>query len=113
MKVDIIMRNALVCLVKVLSKFSRDKYGHYLFTPRELTTWCLSLLRYNLSELKREPSVDAVLQVWAYEAIRIFHDRLVDKDSRKSFIAILDGVIQSEWRSGGIMSKLDGYYYDY
>ena len=94
---------------QVLTKFSRDKHGHYLFTPRELTTWCLSLLRYNLAELKRDPGVEAVLQVWAYEAMRIFHDRLVDKDSRKQFVAILDGVLQGEWRASGLMTKLEGF----
>jgi dynein heavy chain 2 len=96
---------------QVLSKFSRDEHSHYLFTPRELTTWCLSLLRYNLTELKNDSSVDSLLQVWAYEAMRIFHDRLVDKDARKTFISILSSVLQDEWRVSGIMSKLDDYFY--
>lgn len=90
-----------------MSKFSRDKYGHYLFTPRELTNWCLSLLRYNLTELKSDSSVESLLQVWAYEAMRIFHDRLVDKDSRNQFISILSSVVQDEWRAGGVMTKLE------
>ena len=94
----------------MLLKFSRDKYGHYLFTPRELTTWCLSLLRYNLAELKRDQGVETVLQVWAYEAMRIFHDRLVDKESRKQFVAILDGVLQGDWKASGLMTKLEGKY---
>lgn len=40
--------------------------------------------------------------------MRIFHDRLVDKESRKQFVAILDGVLQGEWRASGLMSKLEG-----
>lgn len=91
-----------------MAKFSRDKHSHYLFTPRELTNWCLSLLRYNLSEIKNDSSVESLLQVWAYEAMRIFHDRLVDKDSKKQFVTILNNVIQEEWRAGGVLSKLEG-----
>jgi len=95
--------------IQVLAKFSRDTYGHYLFTPRELTNWCLSLLRYNLVEIKNDSSVDSLLQIWAYEACRIFHDRLVDTDSRNTFLGILSSVLQEEWRSSGILSKLKGY----
>ncbi len=93
---------------QVLAKFSRDTHSHYLFTPRELTTWCLSLLRYNLAELKSDTTVESLLQVWAYEACRIFHDRLVDKDARKQFLSILSGILSDEWRANGIMNKLDG-----
>ena len=93
---------------QVQSKFSRDTYSHYLFTPRELTNWCLSLLRYNLAELKSDSSLESVLKVWAYEACRIFQDRLVDKDSRSSFLTILSSVLSDEWRETGILAKLKG-----
>ena len=96
---------------QVQTKFSRDTYGHYMFTPRELTNWCLSLLRYNLAELKNDASTDSLLQVWAYEACRIFQDRLVDDESRKTFMTLLTSVLQDEWRSGGLISKLDDCYY--
>ena len=96
---------------QVLAKFSRDVHSHYLFTPRELTTWCLSLLRYNLSELKNDSGLESLLQVWAYEACRIFHDRLVDKDARKTFLSMLNGVLQDEWRASGVLQKLNGYFF--
>ena len=96
---------------QVQTKFSRDTYGHYMFTPRELTNWCLSLFRYNLTELKNDSSTDSLLQVWASEACRIFQDRLVDDESRKTFIGLLTSVLQDEWRSGGLVAKLDDSYY--
>ena len=96
---------------QVQSKFSRDSYSHYLFTPRELTTWCLSLLRYNLAELKNDNSMESVLKVWAYEACRIFQDRLVDKDSRGTFLFILSNVLLDEWKESGLTSKLKDFYY--
>ena len=53
------------------SKFTVDDHDHYLFNPRDLTIWVLQLLRYDIV------SVDTFLDAWAYEANRIFRDRLV------------------------------------
>jgi hypothetical protein len=55
--------------------------------------------------------VDSLLQVWAYEAFRIFHDRLVDKDSRKQFHSIVSSVVKDEWRSDGVLAKLEDCFY--
>lgn len=96
---------------QVQQKFSRDSYGHYLFTPRELTNWCLSLMRYNLSEIESDSSTEPLLQIWAYEACRIFQDRLVDQDAKRQFTSILSSVLQDEWRSAGLLQKLSDYYY--
>lgn len=52
-----------------------------------------------------------MLQIWAYEAFRIFHDRLVDKDARKQFTSIINGILQDEWRSGGVLAKLNDFFY--
>ncbi len=35
---------------EVRQKFKPDDYGHYLFTPRDLTRWIMGLLRYDLME---------------------------------------------------------------
>jgi hypothetical protein len=74
-------------------------YGHYLFTPRELTNWCLSLLRYNLNDLKDNNSVEPLLEIWAYEAYRLFQDRLVDNEARQQFDTIISNVLQDDWRT--------------
>ena len=93
-----------------MSNFSRDAYSHYLFTPRELTNWCLSLFRYNLSELKSDTSVESVLKIWAYEGLRIFYDRLVERDARKKFNSILSSALKDEWRSDILASLKDTYF---
>ena len=93
---------------QVLANFSRDVYGHYLFTPRELTNWCLSLWRYNLAEIRSDTSIDSLLQVWTYEACRTFQDRLVDNEGKRTFISIIGTVLQDEWRSAGLLQKLNG-----
>lgn len=60
----------------VRAKFSVDERRHYLFTPREVTAWVVGLLRYDIAA---EPLLDVV----AFEAQRIFRDRLVDAESSR------------------------------
>lgn len=70
---------------KVRSKFTVDDYSHYLFTPRDLTNWILGLLRYNLDSGSRDSSTQHLLEIWAYEARRLFRDRLVGKQGLDKF----------------------------
>ena len=65
------------------SKFTVDDHDHYLFNPRDLTLWVLQLLRYDIV------SVDTFLDAWAYEANRIFRDRLVGAESQDEFDTML------------------------
>ena len=73
-----------------------DDHDHYLFNPRNLTLWVLQLLRYDIV------SVDTFLNAWAYEANRIFRDRLVGAESQGQFDLMLrNAMIQSSmpmWR---------------
>ncbi|KAJ0388932.1 hypothetical protein ATCC90586_011836 [Pythium insidiosum] len=73
------------------SKFTVDDQRHYLFTPRDLTKWVLSLVRYDLAN-------EDVLDVVAYEARRLFRDRLVDSESIAKFDGILSSVLKQQWR---------------
>ncbi len=86
------------------SKFTVDDYGHYLFTPRELTRWVMGLLRYDLTGGSSDGSSKHVLEVWAYEAHCLFRDRIVGQDSLRTFDNILLSVMRAEWDS----SALDG-----
>ena len=66
----------------------------------------MGLLRYQLPN-DTEKSPDYVLTVWAYEANRLFRDRIVGDDSKSKFDGILSSVIRSDW-SSNVMDKLDG-----
>jgi dynein heavy chain 2, cytosolic len=44
----------------VKNKFTVDDYRHYIFTPRDLTSWCQGLLRYHMNQ-------ENLLDVLAYE----------------------------------------------
>lgn len=60
----------------------------------------LGLLRYPLSTQEgggahQSPSV--LLEMWAYEACRLFRDRLVGEDAQEKFDSILTSVVRSVW----------------
>lgn len=76
---------------KVKEKFTVDDHRHYMFNPRDLTNWVFGLLRYDLSS-------QSLLDCWAYEAQRLFADRLVSQEDIKKFATLLNGVLQSVWR---------------
>eukprot|EP00931_Biecheleriopsis_adriatica_P043590 TRINITY_DN24917_c0_g1_i1.p1 TRINITY_DN24917_c0_g1~~TRINITY_DN24917_c0_g1_i1.p1 ORF type:complete len:4311 (+),score=994.91 TRINITY_DN24917_c0_g1_i1:69-13001(+) len=64
-------------------KFTVDDHEHYLFSPRDLTQWILQLLRYEVV------SVESFIEAWAYEACRIFRDRLVGDEAKTHFDTLL------------------------
>lgn len=73
------------------AKFSVDEHRHYLFTPRELTQWVLGLLRYDVAG-------EELLDIWVYEAQRLFRDRLVDAESESRFDSLLAGLLRAHWK---------------
>ncbi|EDO38992.1 predicted protein [Nematostella vectensis] len=82
---------------QIRAKFTVDDYSHYLFTPRDLTNWVLSLLRYDLDPGSSDSSANLLLEVWAYEARRLFRDRLVGKQGLDRFDSILASQLRSDW----------------
>ncbi|CAF4638011.1 unnamed protein product [Rotaria sp. Silwood1] len=86
------------------SRFSQDTHSHYLFTPRDLTRWCLSLLRYDFSSIKNDATAENLLEIWTYEAFRLFKDRLVGHDAQEKFDQIIDKTLKSDWSSNALGS---------
>lgn len=76
---------------KIREKFTVDEHRHYLFTPRDVTSWVKNLCRY---DLVAEP----LLEVLAYEACRTFRDRLVGAEACSRFDQQLSSVIRSSFR---------------
>ena len=101
--------DTLISSMQVRSKFTIDDHSHYLFTPRDLTQWVLGLLRYDLNgAASSETSSEHVLEVWSYEACRLFRDRLVGEDARNRFDNILNGTLQADWNAGHVLQNLNG-----
>ena len=89
------------------AKFTVDDYSHYLFTPRDLTRWVLAFLRHDLANAQNEAVADHVLEIWAYEARRLFRDRLVGNEAQSRFDTILMSVVRADW-SADVMDTLEG-----
>ena len=76
---------------QVKSRFSVDEHRHYLFTPRDLTSWIMGLLRYDMS-------VESLLDVLAHEAQRTFRDRIVNAEGENKFDSLLATLLQRQWK---------------
>ena len=86
------LANAMVEIYqKVTEKFTVDDRRHYLFTPRDVTAWVRNICRYDLQ-------AESLLEVVAYEACRIFRDRLVGGEARSRFDQHLSAVFRSSFR---------------
>jgi len=81
------------------SRFSQDEHSHYLFTPRDLTRWCLSLLRYDFSSIRNDATAESLLEIWTYEGCRLFKDRLVGNDAQDKFDQLIDKILKADWSS--------------
>ncbi|XP_034460809.1 cytoplasmic dynein 2 heavy chain 1 isoform X1 [Hippoglossus hippoglossus] len=94
---------------QVKAKFTVDDHSHYLFTPCILTEWVLSLLRYDLTAAQSNVT-DSVLEVVAYEARRLFRDRLVSSKDLHTFDNILSSIIRGDWGSDALDNMTEGFY---
>lgn len=63
-------------------RFTPDKSPTYVYSPRELTRWMRGVLEI-LSKLDTTVTLEGLIRIWAYEALRIFSDRLIDVDERQ------------------------------
>ncbi|KAL2095874.1 hypothetical protein ACEWY4_008022 [Coilia grayii] len=95
---------------QVKAKFTVDDYSHYLFTPCILTQWVLSLFRYDLTAGKSTTATDTVLEIVAYEARRLFRDRIVSTKDLNNFDNILMSVIRGDWGSDVLDNMSDTFY---
>ncbi|KPM05539.1 dynein heavy chain, cytoplasmic-like protein [Sarcoptes scabiei] len=61
--------------------FTQDMQPHYVYSPRELTRWVRGIVEAirPLDSL----SVEALVRLWAHEALRLFQDRLVEDHERQ------------------------------
>ena len=83
-------RTMIDIYLEVQSSFSVDDHRHYLLTTRHITRWVRGLLRYDTMN-------EELLDVVAYEAFRVFQDRLVDEDDESKFAQNLQHVMRKDW----------------
>ena len=61
-------------------RFTQDMQPHYVYSPREMSRWVRGIAEA-LKPLE-SLSVEGLVRVWAHEALRLFHDRLVYDEER-------------------------------
>ncbi|CAI4034808.1 hypothetical protein SMKI_11G2590 [Saccharomyces mikatae IFO 1815] len=73
------------------TSYTTDHQPHYLFSPRELTR----LVRGVYAAINNGPkqSLRSLIRLWAYEAWRIFADRLVEVKEKDSFEQLLYKIV--------------------
>lgn len=62
-------------------RFTPDVAPQYIYSPRELSRWVRAL--YEAMEPQEAMTVDELVRLWAHEALRLFHDRLVSDEERE------------------------------
>ncbi|XP_066987022.1 dynein heavy chain, cytoplasmic isoform X2 [Macrobrachium rosenbergii] len=62
-------------------RFTQDMQPHYVYSPREMTRWVRGICEA-IRPLETL-DVEGLVRLWAHEALRLFHDRLVTDDERK------------------------------
>ncbi|KAL0047749.1 hypothetical protein WJX82_010930, partial [Trebouxia sp. C0006] len=98
------------CLLEVYtalqSAFSPSQHPHYIFTPRHLSLWASGLQNYSLHATD-------LLQAAAYEACRVFRDRLASSEHIARFDSIMADTLRKHWRinldlTGSVFATLGG-----
>jgi len=57
----------------------------------------IGLLQYKFNSERKSSSIEEVLEVWSYEAKRLFRDRLVGEKAQEIFDTLLSSILMSEW----------------
>jgi dynein heavy chain 1 len=62
-------------------RFTPKIQPHYVYSPRELTRWVRGI--YEAIKPLESLTLEALVRIWAHEALRLFQDRLVAEEERK------------------------------
>lgn len=86
--------------------FTPEVRSHYVYSPRELTRWCRGIYEalYPLESL----SIEGLVRLWAHEALRLFHDRLVDEEEKTWTHSLIRRVTEKHFSHIDIHSALKG-----
>ena len=63
------------------ARFTVEEQPHYIYSPRELTRWTRGI--YEAIRPLEHIYIDDLVRLFAHEAMRLFHDRLVTDEERK------------------------------
>jgi dynein heavy chain 1 len=76
------MTNAMVeFYLASQNRFTVEEQPHYIYSPRELTRWTRGI--HEALRPLENVFIDDLVRLFAHEAMRLFHDRLVTDEERK------------------------------
>jgi dynein heavy chain 1 len=81
------------------SKFTQDQQKHYIYSPRELTRWLRGIYEAirPIDSGATMVSAEILVRIFAYEALRLFQDRLVSDDERQWTDNLLDRIVKEHF----------------
>ena len=90
------LTNAMVeFFTKTQEKFTADTQPHYIYSPREMTRWVRGINEATRS--LEEIDLEALVRIWAHEALRLFHDRLIKEEERQWTEQHIDDVARNNF----------------
>lgn len=94
----------LTLFLETKRKFSTQVRSHYIYSPRELTRWVRGI--YEAIKSLESLPVEGLIRIWAHEALRLFHDRLVDDSERQWTVQLVDRVAKDTFLNVDLQSAL-------
>ena len=90
------LNNAMVDFYrKNQQRFTADVAPQYIYSPRELSRWVRAM--YEAMESLEAMSLEELVRLWAHEALRLFHDRLISPEEREWCDSMIDTVAQTHF----------------
>ena len=80
---------------QISRSYTIDHARHYFFTPRDLTNWVYSLVRYQLGT----DAAPDFFTAWVYEGRRLFADRMVSPDAKQRVTTLLQATAQQQFHA--------------
>jgi dynein heavy chain 1 len=85
------LNNAMVDFyLRNQSRFTADIAPQYIYSPRELSRWVRAM--YEAMEPLEAMTLEELVRLWAHEALRLFHDRLITSEERDWCDSLIDEV---------------------
>jgi dynein heavy chain 1 len=87
---DALTQAMLTFYLRTREKLTPAIQSHYIYSPRELTRWVRGIyLAINNLDLL---SMEGLVRIWAHEALRLFHDRLILESERQWTYGLIEEV---------------------
>lgn len=75
---------------KIIYFLFKDIEAHYIYSPRELSRWVRAL--YEAIKPMEGCTLETLVRLWLHEGLRLFQDRLVEREEAEWTDKMLDEV---------------------